>query len=169
VCRTLAGNILGGMFVRYYVEIPLPPHEVEVALVGAPADWLSALAGAADQRGGGLLGEVGVGPLGPRLGRRVTVSVGAPARLPSKTMLPFTWRPTSGNGLLPDLDGDIELGALGPGRTQLALSARYQPPLGGLGRAADRVLLHRVAEATVKDFLDRVAAALARPPHPAAT
>jgi hypothetical protein len=157
------------MFVRYYVEIPLPPEHVEAALLDTPGEWLSALAGEADQRAGGLLAEVGVGPLGPRLGRRVTVSVGAPMRLPSKTLLPFTWRPASGNGLLPDLDGDIELGALGPGRTQLALSARYRPPLGTVGRAADRVLLHRVAEATVKDFLDRIAAALTRPPHPAAT
>lgn len=157
------------MFVRYYVEVPLPPNRVEAALIDAPAEWLSALAGEADQRGGGLLAEVGVGPLGPRLGRRVTVSVGTPVRLPSKTLLPFTWQPTSGNGMLPDLDGDIELGALGPGRTQLALSARYRPPLGTLGRAADRVLLHRVAEVTVKDFLDRIAAALTRPPHPAVT
>jgi hypothetical protein len=155
------------MFVRYYVEVPLPPDQVEAALVDAPSGWLSALAGEADQRGGGLLAEVSVGPLGPRLGRRVAVRVGAPVRLPSKTLLPFTWKPTSGNGLLPDLDGDIELGALGPGRTQLALSARYRPPLGALGRAADRVLLHRVAEATVKDFLDRIAAALVRPSHPA--
>jgi hypothetical protein len=155
------------MFVRYYVEVPLPPDRVEAGLVDAPTGWLSALAGEADQRGGGLLAEVGVGPLGPRLGRRVAVRVGAPVRLPSKTLLPFTWKPTGGNGLLPDLDGDIEVGSLGPGRTQLALSARYRPPLGTLGRAADRVLLHRVAEATVKDFLDRIAAALTRPPHPA--
>jgi hypothetical protein len=153
------------MFVRYYVELTLPPDQVEGALLDAPSELLSALAGQADQRGGGLLAEVGVGPLGPRLGRRVAVSLAAPVRLPSKTLLPFTWRPTSGNGLLPDLDGDIEVGTLGPGRTQLALTARYQPPLGTVGRAVDRMLLHRVAEATVKDFLDRVAEALA---HPAA-
>jgi hypothetical protein len=29
-----------------------------------------------------------------------------------------------------------------------------------VGRAIDRVLLHRVAEATVKDFLDRVGRAI---------
>jgi hypothetical protein len=46
--------------------------------------------------------------------------------------------------------------AVGEQRTRLAISARYRPPLGAVGRAADRVLLHRVAEATVKDFLDRV-------------
>jgi hypothetical protein len=38
-CGALAGDILGGTFVRYHVEIPLPPDEVEAALLGAPADW----------------------------------------------------------------------------------------------------------------------------------
>jgi hypothetical protein len=157
------------MFVRYYVELPLPPDQVEAVLVAAPAGWLSALAGEADQRSGSLLAEVGVGPFGPRLGHRVTISVGPPLRYPSKTLLPFTWQPAGGSSLLPDLEGDIELGSLGASRTQLAISARYRPPLGSLGRAADQVVLHRVAEATVKDFLDRVAAALTHPPRPAPT
>jgi hypothetical protein len=55
---------------------------------------------------------------------------------------------------------------LAPGRTQLAISARYAPPLGPLGRAIDRVILFRVAEATLKDFLDRVGAALFATPAP---
>ena len=48
------------------------------------------------------------------------------------------------------------------GRCQLAISARYDPPLGAVGRAIDRALLARVAEATVKDFLDRVRDSIAR-------
>jgi len=36
------------------------------------------------------------------------------------------------------------------------MSARYVPPLGALGRVIDRAVLFRVAEATIKDFLDRV-------------
>jgi hypothetical protein len=64
------------MFVRYYVELPLPAAQVEQALLGSPAAWLSALAGSAQRRGDGLLTEVGVGPLGARLGRRVAVQLG---------------------------------------------------------------------------------------------
>ena len=37
------------------------------------------------------------------------------------------------------------------------MSARYVPPFGAVGRAIDRAVLSRVAEATLKDFLDRVA------------
>jgi hypothetical protein len=76
------------------------------------------------------------------------------------TSLPLTWEPIGMEGLLPRLEADLEVGSLGGGRTQLAISARYRPPLGAVGRAVDRVLLHRVAEATVKDFLDRVGAAI---------
>jgi hypothetical protein len=76
------------------------------------------------------------------------------------TSLPLTWEPLGLDGLLPRLEADIEIGPLGQDRTQLAISARYRPPLGAVGRTIDRVLLHRVAEATLKDFLDRVGAAI---------
>jgi hypothetical protein len=148
------------MFVRYFVELPLPAAQVERALLASPAEWLSAMAGAAQERGDGLLTEVGVGPLGTRLRRRVQVELGEPVRFPSMTSLPLTWEPVGLEGLLPRLDADIELGALGEDRTQLAVSARYRPPLGAVGRTVDRVLLHRVAEATVKDFLDRLGHAI---------
>jgi len=71
-------------------------------------------------------------------------------------------------GLFPSLEADLEIAPLAQGRTQLAMSARYMPPLGALGRAIDRTVLFRVAEATLKDFLDRLAAALrASDPSPA--
>jgi hypothetical protein len=136
--------------------VPLPTAQVERALLDSPAHWLSAMAGEAQERGDGLLTEVGVGPHGSQLRRRVTIQLGSPVRFPSVTSLPLTWEPVGLDGLLPRLDANLELGSLGGVRTQLAISARYRPPLGGAGRAVDRVLLHRVAEATVKDFLDRV-------------
>jgi hypothetical protein len=148
------------MFVRYYMELPLPASRVEHAMLDPPADWLSTVAGEAQRRGDQLLTEVGVGPLGPRLGRRVIVQLGQPVRFPSMTSLPLVWEPVGLEGLLPRMDANLELGGLGQDRTQLAISARYRPPLGAVGRTVDRVLLHRVAEATIKDFLDRVGAAI---------
>jgi hypothetical protein len=94
------------------------------------------------------------------LRRRVSIRLGEPVRFPSMTSVPLTWEPVGLEGVLPRLDANIELGPLGEGRTQLAISARYQPPLGVVGHALDRVLLHRVAEATLKDFLDRVGQAI---------
>jgi hypothetical protein len=148
------------MFVRHYMELPLPAEQVEQTMLDSPAEWLSTVAGEAQERGDHLLSEVGVGPLGPRLGRRITIQVGQPVRFPSMTSLPLSWQPVGLEGMLPRLDANIELGSLGEDRTQLAISARYRPPLGVLGRTVDRVLLHRIAEATIKDFLDRIGAAI---------
>ncbi len=146
------------MFLRYYVELDLPAAQVEAALLDSPSTWLSPLADGALKRGEALLAEVGVGPAGLRVSRRVTVRLGPPVQFPSKLSLPMTWEP--GGRLLPRLDAELELGKLGPARTQLAISGRYEPPLGTVGRTVNRLALHRVAEATIKDFLDRVQAAL---------
>ena len=103
------------------------------------------------------MSEVGFGRPGRRVEKKVEVELGSPTRLTEKIIIPFSWHATGLEALFPVLDADFEVAPLGQGRTQLALSGRYQPPLGSLGQALDRALLHRVAEATVKDFLDRVA------------
>jgi hypothetical protein len=149
------------MFLRYYVELDLPAAQVESALLDAPATWLPALADGAAERADPLFAEVGVGPSVLRLTKRVNVQFGPVVQFPSKVSLPMTWEP--GGRLLPRLDAELELGTLGKDRTQLAISGRYDPPLGTVGRTVDRLALHRVAEATIKDFLDRVAAALQAP------
>jgi hypothetical protein len=125
----------------------------------SPESWIPALADEASARGEHLLGEVGLGDR-VRLTRRVVLELGEPMRFPPRTVVPLRWRPASGGGLLPALDADIEVAPLSPRSTQLSMNARYVPPGGALGSAADRALLHRVAEATVKDFLDRVGATL---------
>ena len=45
----------------------------------------------------------------------------------------------------------------------LAVSGAYRPPLGGLGAGLDRVLLHRVAQASIRAFTHQIGAAIAHP------
>jgi hypothetical protein len=147
------------VYVRYYLELPLPAEEVERLLISAPESWIPGLAREADGHGEQLLADVGFGH-GSRLDRSVAIDLGQPIQMPSRTILPLKWTAARTSGLFPSLDADLEVAPLGPHLTQLAMSARYRPPFGALGKAIDRALLHRVAEATLKDFLDRVAAAL---------
>jgi hypothetical protein len=126
----------------------------------APVDWMPGLAAEAQARGERLLGEVGFGGPSHRLDKKVQISIGEPIRFPSKTVLPMFWRARGGEHLFPTLDADVEVATLGRTRTQLSVSARYRTPLGVLGRIIDRALLHRVAEATLKDFLDRTGESL---------
>lgn len=148
------------MFVRYYLDLALSFAAVEEAFLADPSSWLPGAAEAADRQGDRLLGEVGIGD-GRRIGKRIEIWVGEPAHLRGTTLLPMTWKATGPEGVFPSLEADLELAPMGPDRTQVSISARYRPPLGKVGRALDRALLHRVAEATIKDFLDRVGARLA--------
>jgi hypothetical protein len=145
------------MFIRYYLDLSLPFEEVEEGLLAAPEMWLPGVAREAEDRGEQLLGEVGFSfDDDRRLGKEVHIELGPPHRMPGKTLLPLSWKATGPERLFPSLEADLEIATLGRSRTQLSISARYRPPLGVVGKALDRVLLHRVAEATIKDFLDRV-------------
>ena len=70
-----------------------------------------------------------------------------------------------GGGLFPVLDADLTLAPAGAG-TMLTLAGAYRPPLGPLGQALDRAILHRVAVATIRNFLVEVAAQLDDDPVP---
>jgi hypothetical protein len=144
------------MFVRYYLDLSVPFETAESALLSDPTEWVPGLLRDAEHRGERLLTEVGFATEARRIDKEVEIQIGSPYRIPSKTLLPMTWKATGAEQLFPQLDADIELAALGTSRTQLSISARYRPPMGLIGRAIDRALLHRVAEATIKDFLDRV-------------
>jgi hypothetical protein len=143
------------VFARYFVELPLPVDEVERAVTLDPESWVPGLARSAHHHGDALLAEVGFGE-DARVARQVAIEFGEVVRMPSKTVLPLRWTPVGASGLFPSLEADLEIAPLRPGTTQLAMSARYVPPLGAVGRAIDRAVLFRVAEATLKDFLDRV-------------
>lgn len=148
----------------------MEPERVEEALLRDPHAWLPGLASEANFQGDALLAEVGFGD-DVRVARRVAIEFGSPVRMPSKTVMPLRWTAAGASGLFPALDADLEIAPLGPHRTQLAMSARYVPPLGAVGRAIDRAVLFRVAEATLKDFLDRVRDSLVsetREGHPTA-
>jgi len=149
------------MFARYFVELAGDRDHIERVVLEGPETWLPTLATSANHRGDRLLAEVGFGDE-VRIARTVALAVGAPIRMPAKTTIPLGWSASGPAGLFPALEADLEVASLGEGRCQLAISARYEPPLGAVGRAIDRALLSRVAEATVKDFLDRVRDSIAR-------
>ncbi len=150
------------MFVRYYLELHLPAPIAVEALVRTPERWIPALASSADDHGHRLLMEVGF-PVGPRrVGKRVAIDLGEPVRTAGRTWLPISWRATGPRELFPALEGELEVAPVGTNVTQLGLSARYEPPFGLLGKTLDRALLHRIAEATIRDFVERVRVALQR-------
>ena len=113
-------------------------------------------------------GELGrglarVGPV-PAVSRLVEVQFGAMATHSRSAVLPLRWQAAgTGGGLFPALDADIMVAPYGESRTLIALTGVYRAPLGPVGAALDRVVLRRVAVATVRRFVQRVQEAIADP------
>lgn len=148
------------MFLRYYTIIERPFQDAEGAFLSSPENWMPVLASEASGNGERLLAELGFKVGDRRLKRQIELELGEALRGATLTIRPVRWHAAANAGLFPELEGHLEVAALGAGATQLGLSANYRPPLGLVGKLADRTLLHRVAEVTVKDFLERVAARL---------
>jgi hypothetical protein len=158
VRRSMWFNVL----LRSYVDVARPIEEVEAELAAGADNWMPDMAKSADGAGEKLLSEVGFNLGKRRIARNITVEIGAPKAAVGLMFLPIRWRSATQAGLFPTLEGVLEVAPLGSGRTLLSLSASYEPPLGLIGQLADRALFHRVAEVTVKDFLERIAARLER-------
>ena len=144
------------MFVRYFMDLDVPFDEAEAALLANPSSWLPGLVVETDEQGVHRLTSVGIG-IGIHVRKRVEVEVEPPLRVPGRTVVPLRWSTGAEHSPLPSMEGDLELAPFGPGASHLAMSGRYTPPYGTVGEALDRALLHRVAEATVRDFVQRVA------------
>jgi hypothetical protein len=112
-----------------------------------------------DAYGAEIVGLMRVGPSG--FSRLVRVQFRDLPDRADATGLALRWEVTGpGGALFPVLDADVELIRAGPRTTWLTLAGAYRPPLGALGEALDRAILHRVASATIRGFLGRVAAGL---------
>ncbi len=144
------------MFVYYFVHVNRPFDEVEPRLV-SQLNKLGSFADAAYREGEDLRDKIGVSRDHPVMAKTVQLVAGTPLRGNHQTTIPFAWEATGTPGLFPKLDADLVVASIGPELCQIAMRGTYAPPLGPLGRALDRAVLHRVAEASVKSFVDRVA------------
>ena len=153
----MSGEFSTRMFLRYYVTVGRSSFEIEAAFEAGVDKWMPALVQTVNGQGEQLLAELGFDIGKRRIEKTIEVTVGQPQRTAGATLVPIRWQAASTAWLFPELDGQLEIAALGSATTQLGLSATYDPPLGLVGKIADRALLHRVAEVTIKDFLEGVA------------
>jgi hypothetical protein len=107
-------------------------------------------------------GSAGLARVGmPGLSKLVRVQVRDLAWAEGSVGLAIRWEATGpGGGLFPVLDADLRLAPAAEGGSVLTLAGVYRPPLGALGQALDRALLHHAAVTTIRRFLAQVAASI---------
>lgn len=110
----------------------------------------------------GLVFLMPVGPLGTRGPvKEVLVRLLPMRRAEGRATVPMRWEVArSGERVFPSLDADLELFETGPGESKLSIIGRYEPPLGRWGATLDRVVMSKVATATMTALLKEISAQL---------
>ena len=141
------------MFVREERPVSRSFEGLREEFTGVPNRWLPGVA----EETLGVPEGVTARMSAAGLNKKVSIQVGTPLQDGSRAVVPIRVVATGPTGLFPQLDADLELMATGPLTTKLRLTGSYRVPLGPAGRLLDRVLLHRVAEACMTEFLEQVA------------
>lgn len=145
------------MFVRYFTHVDLGISEVE-RRIGMLRNDLNNWAGAAYREGEELRARVG--PFEDGYAKEVRLSIGAAEIHRTGLVYPIEWTAIGAESLFPSLTAELRVSHVGPDNTQLEFEGTYDPPLGPVGKVVDRVLLGRLADATVQNWVDRLAEAL---------
>jgi hypothetical protein len=149
------------VFVQDFIMIQRPCSELVAELEAGAGTLFRQALGEAETDLDELRVKVGPESWPALLAKTVEVHLGPVRSHGDVTVLAFSWQAAGTGSLFPALDADLELSPLGEGRSQLTLRGRYEPPGGILGRHIDQFLLYRLADATVRAFLSRLAKRLA--------
>jgi hypothetical protein len=144
------------MFVEYATSVDAPLAVVERRLDRLRSS-LEEWADVAYREGEHLRARVGPRP---SVAFKVSLDIGSAEIHKVGLVYPLRWTATEATVLFPELNADLILSKVGSHGTTLTLRGTYDSPLGALGRLADRAVLRHVAEATVTDWVERLADAL---------
>ncbi len=126
---------------------------VENGLREGPEAWVPGLRRDGDR----MTAELEYRQRGAGIRRRIELEVGPVQRFAYGVTVHVRWRGAGHPELYPDLEGHLRAERVEDGTTHLRFDARYVPPAGRLGATVDRAVMHRVAESSVENFVDRVA------------
>lgn len=152
------------MFVQDFTVIQRPCSDVWRAVVSDPSGILGDSTAEASEEVASLRARVGPSGTPDLLQRTVELSVGPVRHRGDVTLVAFSWESDGLLGaLFPHFDADLEVAPFGADATELSVRGRYDPPGGRVGRNLDRMVLHRLAESTVRAFLGSLSSRLLEP------
>ena len=145
------------MLVYYFGHVNGTLGQVSAAISAAEGE-VSVWARLAYRKGEELRTRIDPGSFIPA--KEVEIVLGQPMDRSGSVIIPMDWKATGVGALFPVMSADLVLQPLGPGLVEVIFRGSYEPPLKVLGRLLDRALLHRLAEASAKAFLDELCRAI---------
>ncbi len=153
------------MFIKYYTQLERAFPELASAFTAQELS-LNEWATDAYRDGERLTARIGLGAVeAPLVAKTVEFHLKERYASADRVSLSISWTATGPTALFPRMDADLMIQPLGPDLTQLSFQGSYTPPFGVAGVLLDRWVLHRVAEASVKNLVDHVAKVLGTAPH----
>lgn len=129
------------VFISDFLHLGRPFRRLAALLLDADGPWVRAAERSVAEQG-------------------FVLTAGPAREYESAVIVPMHWEPVKPEPLVPAFDADIELSTLGSDHCRLSLSGRYRLSPDDRGEGADRLAVHREAEAAVRRFLSEVAQAL---------
>ena len=145
------------MLVYYYGHVNGSLSQVADAISRSEGE-VSVWARLAYRKGEELRTRIDPGPFMPA--KEVEIRLGDPTSRSGSVLIPMDWKATGVGALFPVMSADLVLQPLGPGLVEVVFRGSYHPPFGGFGRLLDRTVMHRLAEASAKSFLDQLCSAV---------
>ena len=144
-----------------YEYVRLPFEQVRDALVHDGVDLFARATRVATGRARGLVSSIKTSIAELEVGKNVVLRVTGihPSPDGRAIRLDLEWHAGTGTSLFPAMRASLLASAFAD-ETRLDLRGTYETPGGVLGDVADRLLGHRIAEASVHRFLDEVATRL---------
>jgi hypothetical protein len=158
--RCHSRNPDGIVLIQDFIQVEKPFAEVRATFLAEPRALLVNHANAAYHEGEQLSMRLYPLTKHKHFGKRIVIDLGQPYERGGRLVLPIHWWAPGATRLYPRLEADLDVAPVGDGTTQITLMGRYDPPLAALGRGADRMLLHHIAEASIRSFLAKIARAL---------
>jgi hypothetical protein len=152
--------------IRVYDYVNRPYEAVREKLSSDSLNVFRDATKVAAQRASTVASELRVNIAGIEVGTDIAIGikgieyVEGSASSPMMTKIHLEWEAATMPRLFPFMQAELLIYPLTATETQLDLNGNYEPPLGVLGSVMDTFVGHRIAEASVHQFIRDVAAYL---------
>jgi hypothetical protein len=158
-----------GRQIRVYDYVNQPFERVSEALLADATGIFSRATSVAGERAHKLASALRVQVAGLEIRKEIEIEVMAfresehsGSGFAREARIKLRWKAAEDASLFPTMNAELALYPLSSSETQLDLTGVYSPPLGFLGVALDALIGHRVAEASVHQFMIDVTEQLRR-------
>lgn len=147
--------------IRCYDYVNHPFHQVCDALRSKSNSVFHEATTSAESRAESVAAGLHINVAGIEVGKNVAIRIKLYEEVENKAGQKMTvhleWKATEQPGFFPVMTARLEVYPITQSETQLDFHGEYEPPLGLLGKAIDAVVGHRIAEASVHQFVSEVA------------